>query len=145
MKTPFDILAAASYVVLTTFRRDGTAVPTPVWVVRIGDELVVWSNPAAGKMERIRRDPHIEIGPCTRRGKPLGLPIPGMARILGPSELAAVRPALIGKYGLIARLTWLPAALMKAVGKPPPPVGGLAITLPGSPAPVGAAGLPLPE
>ena len=130
MKTPFDILSTSSYVLLTTFRRDGTPVPTPVWVVRIGDELVVWSSPTAGKMKRIRRDPHIEIGPCTRRGKPLGRPIAGRARILDDSELDAVMPALIGKYGLIARMTWLPAAAMKAVGKPPPPVGGLAITLP---------------
>src|SRR3978361_2149295 len=116
MMTPFDILTTSSYVLLTTFRRDGTAVPTPVWVVRIADELVVWSSPTAGKMKRIRRDPLIEIGPCTRRGKPLGVPIAGRARILGDSELTGVMPALIGKYGLVARLTWLPAALMKAVG-----------------------------
>jgi hypothetical protein len=145
MKTAFDILTTAPFVLLTTFRRDGTAVPTPVWVVRIGDELVVWSNPTAGKMKRIRRDPRIEIGPCTRRGKALGRAIPGTARILENSELAAVLPALIDKYGLIARLTSLPSAVMKAVGKPPPPVGGLAITLPGPPAGVGAAGRDSPE
>ena len=131
MTTPFDILATSSYVLLTTFRRDGRPVPTPVWVVRIGDELVVWSSPTAGKIKRIRRDPHIEIGPCTRGGKPLGRPIAGSARILDDSELDAVMPALIGKYGFVARLTSLPGALMKAVGKLPPPVGGLAITLPG--------------
>src|ERR1700712_4393323 len=118
MKTPFDILSTSSYVLLTTFRRDGTPVPTPVWVVRIGDELVVWSSPTAGKMKRIRRDPHIEIGPCTRRGKPLGRPIAGRARILDDSELDAVMPALIGKYGLIARMTWLPAPGREGGGKP---------------------------
>ncbi len=129
MQTPFDILARSSYVLLTTFRRDGTAVPTPVWVVAIGKELAVWTNPTAGKVKRIRNDARIEIGPCTRRGKPLGRPISGSARILGADELPAVMPALIQKYGLIARLTSLPSLISTALGKAPRPVGGLAITV----------------
>jgi hypothetical protein len=127
--TPFQILARSSYVLLTTFRRDGTGVPTPVWVVEISGELVVWTNPTAGKVKRIRRDPRIEIGPCTRGGRPLGRPIAGRARILEPSELGAVLPALVGKYGLVARMTSIPTMFNKAMGRPPLPVGGLAITV----------------
>jgi PPOX class probable F420-dependent enzyme len=36
-----DELGSAKYVSLTTYRKDGTAVPTPVWMVRDGDELAV--------------------------------------------------------------------------------------------------------
>lgn len=128
METPFQILARSSYVLLTTFRRDGTAVPTPVWVVRIGEELVVWTNPGAGKVKRIRNNPHIEIGPCSQRGKPLGRSISGRARILGADEVGAVQPALIEKYGLLARLTAIPARINAVLGRDPRPVGGLAIT-----------------
>ncbi len=129
MQTPFEILARSKYVLLTTFRRDGTPVPTPVWIVGIGDELVVWTSPTAGKVKRIRRDPNIEIGPCSQRGKLLGHPIAGRARILDPAELGQVMQALAGKYGLPARLTALPGKVAAALGRVPRPVGGLAITL----------------
>ena len=129
MESPLGVLAKSSYVLLTTFRRDGTPVPTPVWVVRVGDELLVWTNPAAGKVKRIRRDSHVEVGPCTRSGTPLGRSISGTARILDASELPLVKPALIGKYGLVARLTQLPDQLGAMLGRPPHPIGGLAIAL----------------
>jgi uncharacterized protein len=129
MPTPLDLLGMSSYVLLTTFRRNGTPVPTAVWVVRIGDELVVWTNPAAGKVKRIRRDHHVQICPCSRRAEPRGRSIPGRARILEPAELAQVMPALIAKYGWQARLTRLPNRFNAVIGRPAYPVGGLAITL----------------
>jgi PPOX class probable F420-dependent enzyme len=129
MATPLDLLARSPYVLLTTFRRDGTPVPTPVWVVRVGDELLVWTNPTAGKVKRIRRNSRVEIGPCGRGGRPLGRSVPGTARILGSDELGAVVPALIRKYGLVARMTTLPTKLNAVMGRPQRPVGGVAITL----------------
>ena len=36
-----DVLGQSRYIRLTTFRRDGTPVPTPVWQVRDGDRLLV--------------------------------------------------------------------------------------------------------
>lgn len=41
-------LGAAKYVLLTTFRRDGRGVPTPVWVVPNGDGLAVWTLADSG-------------------------------------------------------------------------------------------------
>ncbi len=128
MESPLAVLARTPYVLLTTFRRDGTAVPTAVWAVRAGDELLVWTNPTAGKVKRIRRDPHVEVGPCSRTGRPLGRSVPGRARILEGNELSGVKPALIGKYGWVARLTEVPNRLGALIGRPVP-VGGLAITL----------------
>lgn len=129
MPTPLELLARTPYVRLTTFRRNGAAVPTPVWAVQIGEELCIWTNPEAGKVKRVRRDAHVEIGPCTRTGTPLGVAIPGRARILAPDELARVLPALIDKYGLIARLTTLPNRVNALLGRQPMPIGGLAVTL----------------
>ncbi|HEX2774447.1 MAG TPA: pyridoxamine 5'-phosphate oxidase family protein, partial [Micromonosporaceae bacterium] len=42
-------LGAERYVLLTTFRKDGRAVPTPVWVARDGAELVAWTVTTSGK------------------------------------------------------------------------------------------------
>jgi PPOX class probable F420-dependent enzyme len=97
--TPLDVLGRADYVLLTTFRKDGTPVPTPVWVVRMGDELRVWSNPTAGKIKRIRRDGAVQIAPCTMRGKARGRSIGAVARLLPDADTAPVLNALVRKYG----------------------------------------------
>jgi PPOX class probable F420-dependent enzyme len=94
-----DVLGRASYVLLTTFRKTGAPVPTPVWVVRSGDELLVWSNPAAGKIKRIRNSGRVELAPCTGRGKPLGRSIDGQARLLPDEETRSMLRLLVRKYG----------------------------------------------
>jgi uncharacterized protein len=99
-----DVLGQADYVLLTTFKKDGTAVPTPVWVVRHGDELRVWTAPAAGKVKRIRRSGKVHIAPCSFRGKPRGASVDAVARLLAPSDAEAVLDALAQKYGLRGRL-----------------------------------------
>jgi PPOX class probable F420-dependent enzyme len=57
------------FVSLTTFRRTGEPVPTPVWVVRDGVSLVVYTVADSGKVKRIRRDAHVELRACDRRGR----------------------------------------------------------------------------
>ncbi len=125
--SPLELLARTPYLLLTTFRRDGTPVATPVWAARIGGELAVWTNPTAGKIKRIRRDPHVTVAPCGQRGRPLGRAIDGTARILTGEELEPVLPALIGKYGWKARLTQIPNRLGALFGRPAQLAGGLAI------------------
>ncbi|SDP43603.1 hypothetical protein SAMN04515671_4223 [Nakamurella panacisegetis] len=129
MTTPLDLLARAPYVRLTTFRRDGTPVQTPVWAARVGDELVVWTNPLAGKVKRIRRNRQVLIGPCTMRGEPRGRAVEATARILSADELGAVRPALVGKYGWAARLAFAPYTFDALLRRPPRPFAALAVTL----------------
>ncbi len=89
---------------LTTFRKDGTPVPTPVWVARTGNELRVWSAADAGKIKRIRRSGAVQVAPCTTRGKPRGTPIDATARLLPDDEVAGVLDLLVQKYGLFGRL-----------------------------------------
>jgi uncharacterized protein len=57
------------FVSLTTFRRTGEPVSTPVWVVRDGAALVVYTVADSGKVTRIRRDDHVELRACDRRGR----------------------------------------------------------------------------
>ncbi len=92
---------------LTTFRKDGTPVPTPVWVARTGNELRVWSAADAGKVKRIRRSGAVQVAPCTPRGKPIGTPIDATARMLPDDDVPGVLDLLVQKYGLLGRLaTW---------------------------------------
>jgi PPOX class probable F420-dependent enzyme len=55
------------YLSLTSFRRDGTGVATPVWFVEAGGRLLVETDAGSYKVRRIRRDPQVTIAPCTAR------------------------------------------------------------------------------
>lgn len=100
-----DRLAAGQYVSLVTYRKDGTAVPTPVWVSRDGDKLYVWTQADSGKVKRIRNRGHIMVAPCDARGRLQGEPVDAAARILDdPAEIARVQKLHQGKYGVVFRL-----------------------------------------
>ena len=89
---------------MTTFRKNGAPVATPVWIASNGEALVVTTLADSGKVKRLRHDPRVEMRPCSRRGR-----VPeGAEAVSGVAELA--RPdaryvdALRKKYGLEYRL-----------------------------------------
>ncbi|WP_344339025.1 PPOX class F420-dependent oxidoreductase [Kitasatospora putterlickiae] len=98
-------LSSGSYLLVTTFKKDGTAVPTPVWVVRDGEALGIWTVADSWKVKRIRNRPDVLVGPCDVRGRPTGESHPATAEILGPERTAAYRTLLRQKYGLVGVLT----------------------------------------
>jgi hypothetical protein len=101
----FDDLASRWTVVVTTYRRDGTAVPTPVNVVVENDHAYFRTWSTTGKVKRLSRDPRVLIAPSTFRGKPVGPEIAATARLLAPHEEQPVHEALAGKYPILqARL-----------------------------------------
>jgi uncharacterized protein len=104
MHTDVARLAAGKYLLVTTFRKDGTPVPTPVWVVGDGDDLLVWTARDTGKVKRIRRDGAVEVAPCTGRGKPTGPAARGQATLLDATRSEQVRKQVIRKYGAVGRL-----------------------------------------
>ena len=70
--TTLDRLGAEKYVLLTTFRKDGRAVPTPLWAVPDGTGLAVWTPTGSGKVKRIRNSGLVTVAPCDLRGNPTG-------------------------------------------------------------------------
>ncbi|MFC0531737.1 PPOX class F420-dependent oxidoreductase [Phytohabitans kaempferiae] len=103
-----DRLARETYVLLTTFRRDGRAVATPVWAVRDGDALMVWTVADSGKVKRIRRNGAVTVAPCDLRGNPHGEAVSGHATLTGSAEGDDhVRRLIVRKYGLLGRITML--------------------------------------
>jgi len=115
MSVTREELGEARYALVTTFRKDGRAVATPVWVVPDGDGLAIWSYVGAGKVKRIRRDPSVLIGVCDMRGRPLGEQIPARAAIFDADGTARVRDALKKKYGMQARLTLLASRIRRGL------------------------------
>jgi uncharacterized protein len=97
-------LAAERHISLTTFKHDGRAASTPVWVVSDdGRRLLVWTGADTWKVKRIRRDAHVRVAPSDARGRVRGDAIDGEARLLGPDAAAIVQPLLRKKYGLLKR------------------------------------------
>lgn len=99
-----DRLARARYVSLTTFRRNGEAVPTPVWVTSEEDFLLVFTEATSGKVKRIRNNPKVTVAPCDVRGGLQGDPVEGRAELLAAPDLVDRAARLLRrKYGWQAR------------------------------------------
>ena len=94
----------AQYIALTTYRRDGTPVTTPVWAAAEGESLYLFSNAAAGKVKRLRNSSRAAIAPCTATGKVTGAQLPAEAFNLAGDQMPKVWQLLIKKYGMAARL-----------------------------------------
>jgi uncharacterized protein len=92
------------YISLTTFRKNGTPVATPVWFGEDAGKLYVMTRGVMGKTKRIRNNPQVRIAPCTIRGKVTGQEFAASARILPLEEQSHARQTIDRKYWL-ARLT----------------------------------------
>jgi len=86
------------YLSLTTFRKNGAAVATPVWFGEDGDRLYVMTRSDMGKSKRIRNHSQVQVAPCTVRGRVTGPLFPATARILPPEQHTHARQALNRKY-----------------------------------------------
>ncbi|MEU8002679.1 PPOX class F420-dependent oxidoreductase [Catellatospora sp. NPDC049111] len=98
-------LEFGNYLLVTTFRKDGRAVPTPVWAVRDGAEIYVWTFADSGKVKRLRRSSKVTISDRDVRGKATGPTIPARAKLLGSEQTESVRHLLAKKYGILGRIT----------------------------------------
>jgi PPOX class probable F420-dependent enzyme len=86
------------YISLTTVRKNGTKVATPVWFGEDSDNLYVMTRSTMGKVKRIRNNPLVEVAPCTMRGNVTGDKLFAQARILPPEEHVHARQAINRKY-----------------------------------------------
>ena len=87
----FAALSATKYMLLTTFRRDGRAVATPVHVVAEADRVFFRTWDVSGKAKRLRHTPTVEVAPCNSRGRSPGPAVRARAVLLNgeASEQAA--------------------------------------------------------
>ncbi|MET9731145.1 PPOX class F420-dependent oxidoreductase [Streptomyces sp. NPDC006458] len=111
--TTLDRLAAGKYLLVTSYRKNGTTVATPVWVVRDGDALGVWTAADSWKVKRIRNRADVLVGPCDLRGNPTGEQVPGTAEICDEATSARYRTLVARKYGILGRLTLLGSRLRR--------------------------------
>ena len=88
-------------VLLTTYRRDGTGVGTPVHIAVDGDRAYIRTWDTAWKLKRIRNNPEVEVAPSTVGGRPTGPAIRARARVLGGAESKYAAEMLARKYPIL--------------------------------------------
>ncbi|MFJ9055563.1 PPOX class F420-dependent oxidoreductase [Streptomyces sp. NBC_00111] len=120
--------ARSEYVSLTTYRKDGTPVATPVWAAADGGVLYVWTRSDSWKVKRLRNDSRVRVTVCDVRGRIAeGAPsAEGTARLLDGDGTRAVRKVLARKYTWKFWLVDWPAMVAR-LGKRPHT--GIAVTL----------------
>ena len=91
-------ISGQKYISLTTLRKSGEKIATPVWFGEEDDKLYVMTRSNMGKVKRIRNNPKVEVAPCTIRGKITGETFPASARILLLEEQAQARKTINRKY-----------------------------------------------
>ena len=94
-------LAAADFVSIESYRRNGAGVRTPVWIVEEGGRLYCWTMASSGKVKRIRNNAGVKLAPCDARGAILGEWIEADARVLdGAADIKAQAKRMRRKYGM---------------------------------------------
>jgi PPOX class probable F420-dependent enzyme len=110
-------LPISEYVSLTTFRRSGVPVPTPVWAASDGEDLVVWTRTDTGKVKRLRHTARVTVAPCDFRGTTKGDAVDGVAEIIDHAEWPQALAALRRDYGLRFQLGYVTGRVVQRLSR----------------------------
>jgi hypothetical protein len=100
-------LSDEKYLLLTTFKRNGTPVASPVWVVGLdGGAVGFYTSSASGKAKRLAHTARVTVQPCDARGKLKAgsQAVEATARLVTGPELETIRAKVVGKYGVMTKI-----------------------------------------
>jgi len=124
--TTAEQFRSARHVSLTTYKKDGTPMATPVWLAVDGAELFIVSDADAWKVKRIRRNGRVSVTVCDVRGRivPGALTAEGTARVLDDAGTQKVRKLIARRYISSRVGNWL----VRVLRLPKKPVIGIAVS-----------------
>jgi PPOX class probable F420-dependent enzyme len=101
-----DLLSLASerFISLSTFRKTGVAVSTPVWIARDGNDLIVTTPDDTGKVKRLRNSRNVRLVPSSRMGKVADDAVPIDASAVIEPETERLTAIFRRKYGMEYRI-----------------------------------------
>ena len=88
-------------VLLTTYKRDGTPVGTPVSIAFDGDRAFFRSYDKAWKTKRLRNNPNVEVAPATVKGTPTGPALEARASLLDSEQATVAAHALARRHRVL--------------------------------------------
>jgi PPOX class probable F420-dependent enzyme len=121
------------YLSLTSYKRDGSPVATPLWFVQDGARLFVSTGRDSAKVRRIARNPVVSVAACSASGRLRGDAVPAHARIATDEERRRALELMDRKYRF-DRVVILPVyrLVQRLRGRP---VGGDGVVLAIDPGP----------
>jgi uncharacterized protein len=103
-----ETLFPGRYLSVTSFKRDGTGVATPLWFVSDGNRLWALTDLHSPKIWRIRRNPRVLVAPCRVDGKLHGEPVEASAEVVtADADLERVQKLLLARYKISYRVVML--------------------------------------
>ena len=105
MGNHLDEFLDQKYINLETYKKDGTAVRTPVWFVIDNDLIYVITRDSTGKVKRLRNNQDVRIVLCSFKGDPKSEWIMGKAENITGDEANKIIKLRKKKYGMFARLS----------------------------------------
>ncbi len=123
-KTPQSVVIPeqvrrAKYISLTTYRRSGAPVSTPIWFAIEGERIVAFTGAQTGKVKRIRSNSSVSVAPCTFRGRLTGETLKATACILQADRSDSVMRLIRRKYRITKTLLDLWVGLIRIVVRKP--------------------------
>jgi PPOX class probable F420-dependent enzyme len=96
-------LRGSKTALLTTYRRTGRPIATPVSVAFDGERVFFRTWNTAGKAKRLRGNPNVEVAPCTFRGTVTGPTFEAQAKLLLDVDAQFAARALAERHPLLQR------------------------------------------
>jgi len=129
-------LSDEKYIRVTTFKKDGTEVSTPTWVVPLDEGRIgFYTSSTSGKVKRLRNNPKVLVQPSDSRGRAKSgtQPSEGTAIVVSGSERDAIYDKVVAKYGFMTKVTRLLAKIGGFVKRKKQPYAdrGVVVTLNG--------------
>lgn len=101
-------LGDEKYLALTTFKRNGTPVTTPVWAAPVEDgKIGFWTSSGSGKAKRLAHTAKVTVQPCDARGRVKAgtSPTDATAVLVTGPQLEGIRTKIRAKYGFMCSIT----------------------------------------
>ena len=101
-------LSDEKYLLLTTYRRNGRPIATPVWAAALdGGGIGFWTSSGSGKAKRLAHTSRVTLQPCDARGKPTAgtSPVDAEAVLVTGPQLDEIRRKIVAKYGFMTKVT----------------------------------------
>ncbi|HEY1824756.1 MAG TPA: PPOX class F420-dependent oxidoreductase [Acidimicrobiales bacterium] len=120
------------YMLLTTFRKDGTPVSSPVWVVPLeGATFGFATSSASGKAKRLARTARVTVQASDMRGRVAkgSEVIDAQAEIVSGSQYETIKAKVKDKYGYMVTLSRTLGAIAATIRRKPMPYGDIGIVI----------------
>lgn len=104
MDNDLALLRSTKTILLTTYKRDGTPVATPVSIAFAGDRAFFRSYDKAWKTKRLRNNPQVELAASTLRGRTTGPPVHARATLLDGEQARIAAQALARRHRVLQGL-----------------------------------------